>query len=481
MSYSDTVLQLKNDFFGSSDLVGKEYTFGEKKGFLYYIEQLVDMEQLERGLIAPLSKSQGFTSDVVGLGGVVSCVADMKVLSDYQLVPSLVASGSALLILEDSPEFFLFSVQKRPHRPVAEPPTSPVIKGPREGFTEELPLNLALLRKKIRSNKLVFKKLQIGRFSETSVCIAYIKGISDEKIVSNVFACLSSIDIDGITDSSNLVKYLEGRNYSLFKQIGNTEKPDILANKMMEGRIAVFVDGSPIVLTLPFLFMEDYRDVQDGYKRTIRATFLRVIRLCAIAFALILPAVFVALQTYQFQMLPTNLLIAIINAEQGIPFEPIIEMLVALVLFEILAEASIRMPRYVGMALSVVGALVLGDTAVKAGLLSSITVLIVALSGIGLYAMPDEAGMLSTLRMLFAVVAGVLGIFGLVLLSVCIFSYLVTLESYGVPYLAPFAPIIGHDLKDSVVKQAITSDFRRPVALNNYNQTKQTGADGYDR
>ena len=272
------------------------------------------------------------------------------------------------------------------------------------------------------------------------------------------------IEIDGVMDSSYVAKIIEKRPYSIFKQIGGSEKVDVVAAKLLDGRVAILVDGSPIVLTIPFLLIEDFEDSQDLYKKPALVDFSRLVRLFGVFFALFLPAAFVAVQSHQYQILPLQLMITILSATGGIPFSPTLEMIIALLLFEILSEASIRMPKHVGMALSVVGAIVLGQTAVEAGFLSSLTVLIVAMSGIGIYTVPDQAGVISTLRIFAVVIAGLLGIYGVLLFSLSILAYLSEISSFGVPYLAPFAPIEENDVKDALIKENLCDRYTRPYS-----------------
>ena len=302
-----------------------------------------------------------------------------------------------------------------------------------------------------------------GRFTETTVMLCYVEGIVKQGILEKVTERLNAIDSEGFLDSSAVTKILEARPYSVFKQLGNTEKPDIAAAKLLDGRVVVLVDGSPIAITVPFLLIEDFEDAQDQYKRSSRVTFLRLMRAIAVIFAVILPALYVAIQVHQYQILPLQLLITLLNSTEGIPFSPTLEMLIALLLFEILSEASIRMPRHIGMALGVVGAIVLGDTAVQAGLLSSLTVLTVAMSGIGIYAVPDEVGVLSVLRMCLVVVGGLFGMFGLLASVLVILVYLSCMETYDVPYLAPFAPIENEKLRETLLMPNFTDKkFRTP-------------------
>ena len=457
MTVAESIVE---EFYGTADLTVRR---ADCKGEVYtfiYMQGMIDTEHLERAFIIPLTEA----------GAIMSGVQPREVTREEAI--SAVSSGECLMLKEVSEKYTVLPIRMCPGRGVAEPPTSTVVKGPREGFTEDIKTNIVLLRRRLRSNKLVVATEKVGRFSETEVAVVYLKGVADETLVRRITEKIRAIDIDGIVDSSYIAKLLEARAYSLFKQTGSSEKPDIVSAKLLEGRVAIVVDGSPIALTLPFLFWEDFQDSQDYFKRNVRASFLRIIRLCAVFFAMLLPAVFVAVQTHQFQMLPLKLLLAVLSNVQGIPFTPVVEMFIALALFEILAEAAVRMPRYVGMATSIVGAIVLGSTAVEAGVLSSITVLITAMSGIGLYAIPDEVGTFSMLRLLFVVVAGLTGIYGIVLLSMGLLAYLVTLEVYGAPYLAPFAPIIKADLKDAFFKADLAEMTERPRSLNNQNKRR---------
>lgn len=461
-------------FCGSQDLVKRDYTAGKKSFVLFFIDGLVDRKQLDESVVAPILTSNGdFKSDVAGLNGVIPASISIKATKNFDEVVSTVSLGDAVLAFADGSEFFTLPVKKVESRSVGEPPTSAVLKGPREGFTENIKTNVVLLRHHLATPKLVFKNFEIGRYTKTAVMLCFIDGVANPTVVKEVERRIGMIDIDGVMDASYVGKYLEARPYSIFKQVGSQEKPDIIAAKILEGRVAVFVDGSPIVLTVPFLLMEDFQSSEDYYKNTSRTSMLRIIRMLALFFALLLPATVVALLQHQFQMLPLKLLMTILSSVEGIPFTPLIEMMVALVLFEILNEASVRMPRYVGMAMSVVGAIVLGDTAVKAGILSSLSVLVTALSAIGLYAIPDEVGAFSILRMLYVLMAGALGLFGVVISGMVTAVYLLNFDSYGVPYIAPLAPIVPEDLKDAMIMANLKDMKTRPKVLGSPNKRRQ--------
>lgn len=461
------------EFYETTDLIIRELKTDFCNAKFVFIDAMVDTNQLELSIIRPIMEYRcGGGVDFDALKGIVTSGCSMKEAKDMDEAVQAISSGDAVFLSADSEKMIIFGVRKGNIRAISEPPTSLVIKGPREGFVEDLKTNMVLLRRRIRSNKLVFKTLTLGRFTETTVAIAYIKGVVKPGILKQITDRLKAVDADGILDSSAVSKILEARPYSVFKQLGNTEKPDIAAAKILDGRVAVFVDGSPIAITVPFLLIEDFQVIQDYYNRNSRVTFLRLMRTIAVFFAVILPAAYVAVQIHQYQILPLQLLITLLNASSGIPFTPTIEMIIALVFFEILGEASVRMPQHVGMALSVVGAIVLGDTAVQAGMLSSVTVLIVAISGIGIYTVPDEVGVLGLIRMFLVVVAGLFGILGILLGCMVFIAYLVCLESYGVPYLAPFAPIEDESLRQSVIMSNITDLKTRTPALNLPNKTR---------
>ena len=278
-----------------------------------------------------------------------------------------------------------------------------------------------------------------------------------------------------MVDSFYIASYLQSKPSSIFKQVGDTEKPDIWVSKMLEGRIAIVVDGSPIVLTVPFILIEDLQSSDDYYSQPIKVAFLRILRLIGVVLAVLLPGTYVAIQLYHYKILPTEFLITIMDTTQGIPFTPFTEVLFIVLLFEILYEANLHMPQYMGMALSIVGALILGETAVNAGLVSPPAVMIVALSGLTFYVVPNQASQFSLLRILYVFVGATLGLFGILAFSVWVMSYLSSFDTYESAYLAPATPYIKADMKDFLVKAPLTQMKTRPrsIANNKRNRTRQ--------
>lgn len=358
-------------------------------------------------------------------------------------------------------------------RSVAEPPTSMVLRGPREGFTEDIKTNITLLRKRLKTADFRTVNISVGTYTNTAVSVCYVQGIADKKVVDDIVQKLQSISVDGVLDSSYLARYLDVDHTFLFRRVGTTEKPDITVGKLLEGRVAVVVDGSPMVLTLPYLYIEDLQSPGDYYENSVMTGLNRVLRLISVIASLLLPSLYVCLQMYNYQIIPLKFLITILNATQSIPFSPLSEMLMVIIIFDILREANLRMPSAVGITLSLVGAIVLGDAAVNAGLIGAPAVMIGALSGIGLFAMPDNTLILSLLRLAITFIGGLTGIMGVILVMLLIMLYLATLEAYKTPFMAPFAPDIPNDRQDAILQKPLQKQVRRPKSIPHENDNRR--------
>ena len=358
-------------------------------------------------------------------------------------------------------------------RSIAEPPTSMVLRGPREGFVEDLKVNLTLLRKRLKTANFKTVNLSVGKYTNTAVSVCYIDGIADKKIVDDIIQRIIAIKTDGIIDSSYVARYLDEKKTILFRRVGVTEKPDIATAKMLEGRVAIVVDGSPMVLTLPYLFLEDMQSPGDYYENSTMTVVSRTLRLISVLASVLLPALYVCLQVYNYQIIPLKFLVTILNASEAIPFSPMAEMLLVLIIFDILREANLRMPSAVGISLSLVGAIVLGDAAVKAGLLGAPAVMIGALSGIGLFTLPDNTLVLSLLRLGITFLGGLMGLLGVTLALMATLLYMSSLQYAKTPYLAPFAPNIPQDRQDAVGQNPVPEMTKRPRSIPTDNKTRR--------
>lgn len=373
-----------------------------------------------------------------------------------------VSNGNAVLFIDGEKDFIILGIKNPPVRAVAEPPTQVAVHGPREGFIEDIKVNLGLIRKRIKADTLQVKTLSVGEKSDTAVALVYVEGVCPKGLPEKIEKEILENKIDIVPDSSYIAQFMTKRPRSLFKRCGTAEKPDIFCAKVCEGRVGIVVDGSPMCLTVPYMLVEDFQSVEDYYITSYRATILRVLRVFSVLIGMFLPALYIAAQLFKIQIIPFQLLLKISSSVAGLALSPSVEMFLTLFVLEVLNEASIRMPKYVGLALSVVGALVLGDTAVKAGIISTPAIIIIAFSAICLYTVPNNVETTTTLRWLFLIVAGSVGPFGIVVLCAYLICYLVTEQSYGVPLVAPFAPLVKSDLYDSLVKANLYTLSTRP-------------------
>ena len=465
----DSLNKIKKLLHDSSDLKSRSVQFFDTNLTICYIAEITDNILLNDTLIDPiLTYSFKQEDDIVTTlkNNTLSTIELLEYKNIADATDALL-TGKALILIDNANSILGCDVEKITVRAIAEPPTSVVIKGPREGFNESLKYNLALVRRRAKSTDLVVNMLEIGEVTKTQVCVTYFNSIADKKVVKEILRRLSKIKIDGILDTHYLISYLQKNPKSLFKQIGDTEKPDVLVAKMLEGRVGIMVDGSPIVLTLPFILIEDLQNSDDYYSQPHRVTFVRILRFIGVVLAVLLPGVYVALEKYHYKILPTEFLVTIMNTTQGIPFSPFVELLFVVLLFEILYEANLRMPQYFGMAMSIVGALILGETAVNAGLVSPPAVMIVALSGITFYIIPSQASQFSILRLISLIVGACLGLYGILLFCIFILSYLSSFDSYGSAYLAPTAPFIYDDQKDFFRRRIVKEMQKRPKSIAN--------------
>lgn len=383
-----------------------------------------------------------------------------------------ILDGNALLLVDTITCGVIIGTKSVPTRAVTEPQTSVVVKGPREGFIEDVKTNVTLLRKRLKTGDLRIETVFSGKRSNTTIALCYLQSVADPRVLQTVKERLSATQTDIVADSSYLVKLLAERRHTLFKEVGTTEKPDVLAAKIAEGRVGIIADGSPIALSVPYTLSEDFQSAEDYFISPFAATIFRCLRFFAAAVALLLPALYVSSQLFSLQLIPLNLTLTIAGSTRGLPLSPSLEMFLVLLVLEILKEASIRMPKYVGLALSVVGALVLGDTAVSAGFVSTPAIIVVAFSGICLYTVPDFVETGSVLRWIFLIVAGSVGPFGIVLLCAFLLYYLITADAFGAPPLAPFAPFIKHDQKDALMKADLYDLPTRPRLFRTKNRRR---------
>lgn len=461
---------------GSDDIVFFDFELGKTSALCVYVDSITDKELLGLEVLAPLKKlcseKSAAKTNISHLAKAIT-LANVKTESKITDATNDILSGNAMIFIDGKNKAISVDLKKFEVRAISEPPTGLAVRGPRNGFTESIKSNLSLVRRYLKSPDLKVETFEKGRYTKTSIAFMYIDGISRPEIIDKIRQKIREIDIDGIPDSSYVSKLLNERKTSLFKQVGSTERPDVLIERMLEGRAGIIVDGSPFALTLPYLLIEDFQAAEDYYISQYRANLVRALRVIAMIFSILLPSVFVAAQLFHLQIIPLNFLLTIVNGIKEIPFSPSLEMFFVLLIFELLNETSVRMPKYVGMALAVVGALVLGETAVNAGIVSTPAILIMALSGISIYAIPELVETTSVLRFIYLIVAGSLGGYGLILITAFLIIYLCSADNYGAPYLAPYSPVLLNDFQDGLYMNNVIGMVKRPEALGARNKTRQ--------
>lgn len=378
-----------------------------------------------------------------------------------------ISLGRAALLFDGTAQALLCETQGWDAREIAEPSSEVAIRGVREGFVENIRTNTALIRRRIRSPNFWIESLEIGSLSKTEVAIAYIKGLAGEELLGELRSRLNSIDLDGILGSGYIEEYITDTPYSLFPSVLNTERVDRVAGALLEGRVAIFVNGSSFVLIIPADFGIFLQAPDDYFEPFPLGALIRVLRYISFFIALFLPGVYVAVLTFHPELLPVPLLLRIQASREGVPFPVVAETIFMEAVFEVLREAGVRLPMIVGPAVSIVGALVLGDAAIRAGIVSPGVVIIVAFTAIASFTIPSftfglAARILRFLIIILGAAFGLLGVqFGLLILLV----HLVTLRSFGHPYMAPFGPFIWGDMKDALINLFWWKRVYRPKLL----------------
>ena len=339
------------------------------------------------------------------------------------------------------------------------------MRGPREGFIEDVNVNIALIRRKIKVPDLCVEKLVIGEKSKTDVYIVYVKSVADPKLIEEIRIRLDRIKIDAILESGYIEQFIEDDPWSIFPTVSNTEKPDKVAAKILEGRAAILVDGTPFVLAVPMVFVESFQSVEDYYSRPFLASITRMIRFLSYIISTLGPAIYVALTVFHQELIPTQLLISIAEGRERVPFPAILEASLMIFAFDILREAGVRLPKPVGQTVGIVGAIVLGEASVQAGLISPIMVIVVSSTAIASFAVPAQTDSGTVLRYIYLALAGIAGGFGVITGLLVTLLHLASLRSFGTPYLWPIAPLNLSGLKDVFVRMPLWMQSKRPKAI----------------
>lgn len=483
---------VKNILKDCDDVVFREFEVGgddKIRMFLFYVDGMADKLLLDEFVLMPLMISSrevppSFDEIKNKLFEVTKdnamAVTDFKEVDIIEDLVMEVLSGDTGLLIDYTEKALLIATKAFPTRGVAEPSAETVIRGPRDGFTETIRINTALIRRRVRDPRFKIKQKRVGVRSKTDIAIMYIDDIVDKRVLDELNKRLDKINIDAILDSGYLQQLIEERSFSIFPQAQTTERPDVVAASIYEGRVGILVDNSPFALIIPVTMNAFFQSGEDYYSRPVISSFVRFIRLMAGALSILSPALYIAITSFHPQIIPAKLALSIAATREGVPFPAFVEAIIMEITFELLREAGVRLPRPIGSTIGIVGGLVIGQAAVSAGIVSPIMVIVVAITAISSFSITNYelATALRLLRFLFMIAASIYGLYGIVLTYIWTLIYTVSLKSFGTPFLAPMAPFYFEDMQDSIIKLPLKYLKRRPMHFDPNDLIRQGDEDG---
>lgn len=473
----------KNIFNNDETFIVREFQNKQLKAAkccIIYIDGMVDTEICNANIIQPILRND-LSTDIDSdnlldeLKKKVIVSSNVNIETEVNKIVSSVIYGDTLLLLDGYDKALVISSKGWQSRAISEPSSARVVRGPREGFTESITTNLSLVRRKIVNPDLKFKFREIGERTNTKVCICYIESLAMEGVLSELEQRLDKIEIDAIIDSGYIQELIRDAPYSPFATVGSSERPDVVAAKLLEGRIALFVDGSPFVLTVPYLVVENFQSNEDYYNNYIFGSINRLTRGLTAVTTIAIPAVFLSLVTYHQEMLPTPLLLSISSSRQGVPFPTSLSLFMMLFIFDLLREVGTRMPTPIGQAVNIVGTLVLGQAAVEARLVSAPVIIITALTGITTLMNMNFLTAAIIFRTFFLLGASFLGVYGFILCMIIMYLHLMSMRSFGVPYMMNVTKA-GHDGQDAWIRAPWWVMTKRPKIVGAKNLTRQASS-----
>lgn len=469
-SLSDNMVVLRSKCENTSDLNVREITVGGTKLSLMVIEGMVNLQVVAEMVLDPLLTVEFSESgDGEALYRFIEeqtiMAVDMQDVYEFDELFRFLMSGFVVVLIDGVDKGIAMGAQGFSFRSISEPTSEVNELGSHEGFTEPIRINMTMIRRRIKSTALKFELQSIGTVSKTDICLVYMTDVVSKELLSEVRHQLSQVDLELILTSGYLQPFLEGKQASLFSDVGRTERPDTLCAKIQEGRVALLIDGTPYALILPYLFSENFQSIDDYCHKPYYATFIRLLKYASFAISILLPGTYVAVGTFHPELFPDALLFNIVSSQETTPFSLMVEALVIHFIYEIMREAGIRLPRPVGHAVSIVGALVIGDAAVTAGLIGTPMVLVVALTAISSFVVPSLSEAISILRFVFILVGGMLGLYGIALVSAMVMTNACALTAFGVPYLSPISPLSPRAMRDVFARLSFRVLQRRTARI----------------
>ena len=461
-------------------LIRRFQLFGSRPAALLCLKSLIGKEEVERDILKPLQESKlPLDQSLHEMDYIVNNVlyfSDVKIITELSPLIQSLTLGKAIIMIDGLDQALELDAKKAEKRAIEQSETERVVRGSKDGFIEQLETNIALLRARLPVPEFRIESTEVGMRTRSKVAVCYIEDIANETLVQEVKKRIDAIEIDGILDSGYIEQFIQDSPWSPFPQIQNTERPDRIIGNVLEGKVAILVEGSPHALVAPALFNQFYQTSEDYNDRWIISSSIRFIRLLALMFSLTFSSFYVTVLSFHPELIPGNFVVAASSGRHGVPFPVFIEVLIMEIAMEILREATVRMPQQVGGALSIVGVLVVGQAAVQAGFVSPITVVIIAMSTIGSFATPsyNAATAFRMLRFALIILSGMFGLLGLMLGIIMILNHMLSLRSFGVPYMYPFSPGDMKSIKDSIIRAPLAWLRERP-AIENPQDKKRVG------
>ncbi len=459
----------------SSDVVFRRFTNESLSSLslaFIYIDGLVNSETINRNLLQPLMETFTLKSDSITTEAAFSLIKDQMLpvggVKEGLTVESLLGllfEGYTLILFDGIQKALAADTAGWEKRSINEPTSQGVIRGPKEGFTESLRTGTSMLRRRLKTSDLRIEEYKIGQRTQTGVALVYLDGLASESVLAEIRRRLNSINTDSILESNYIEEFIQDGGLTPFPTIQNTERPDAIAGGILEGQVGIIIDGTPFALLAPSTFFNFFQSSEDYYQRYDISSFLRMIRYSAFFVSMLLPALYIAVTTFHQEMLPTTLLISLAAQREGVPLPALAEALLMELTFDVLREAGVRMPRTIGPAISIVGALVLGQAAVQAGLVSAAMVIVVSFTAISNFVIPSLAiaNSIRLIRFVMMLIAATLGLFGIMSFLIVLLIHMAGLRSFGVPYLSPVAPMTPRYLKDIFIRVPLWDMTTRPM------------------
>jgi len=464
-SFAYNLKEIENRFVNCPDVVIKKVYFKDGcEGCFIYMIGMTNLEILNRDLVEPIMGID--VSKAIKNKSIFNVSsAEIKLQYEFEEIIKLILAGNVALLIDGVDCAVLGKFRRTESRGIEEPDTEKNVKGPREGFTELITTNIAILRRHISNTTLKFKSFKVGETTNQTLAVAYIQGIVNEDILDRLIKKIEKINYDGLIAIGYVEQMIMDFPNSPLPQYLATERPDKAVAALLEGRFVILLDGTPITLIAPVSFFSFFQALDDYSTNWMYGSFIRVVRYISALVAVFLPALYISVISFHYYMVPLNLLIPLAESRSKVPFPPIIEALIMEITIEMIREASIRLPSYISTSIGVVGGIIIGQAAVDAGIVSNMLIIVVAATAVASFVVPsyDFGLSLRFLRFALMIISSIFGIVGIVSVTALILSELVTIESLGQPYFQPLIPFKKGDLKDTILRFPIGFLRKRSV------------------